>query len=137
VSGAAGYSATPLPRKLGIKEGSRVAVLAAPADFDATLGPLPDGVVVRRRLRGPLDVVVFFTTSRAQLERRMGALRAALDPAGRLWVAWPKRASGVATDVTEDVVREVALAHRLVDNKVAAVDATWSGLQLVIRLADR
>ena len=137
MSGAGGYSGTPLPRKLGIKEGSRVAVLAAPDDFDATLGPLPDGVVVRRRLRGPLDVVVFFTTSRAQLERRMGALRAALDPAGRLWVAWPKRASGVATDVTEDVVREVALSHRLVDNKVAAVDATWSGLQLVIRLADR
>ena len=137
MSGAAGYSGTPLPRKLGIKEGSRVVMLSAPDDFDATLGPLPDRVVVRRRLRGPLDVVVFFTTSRAQLERRIDALRAALDPAGRLWVAWPKRASGVATDVTEDVVREIALAHRLVDNKVAAVDATWSGLQLVIRVADR
>jgi hypothetical protein len=137
VSGAAGYSGTPLPRKLGIKEGSRVAVLSAPDDFDATLGPLPDGVVVRRRLRGPLDVVVFFTTSRAKLERRIDVLRAALDPAGRLWVAWPKRASGVETDVTEDVVRGIALAHRLVDNKVAAVDATWSGLQLVIRVADR
>jgi hypothetical protein len=137
VSGAAGDSGTPLPRKLGMKEGSRVAVLSAPDDFDATLGPLPDGVVVRRRLRGPLDVVVFFTTSRAKLDRRIDALRAALDPAGRLWVAWPKRASGVATDVTESVVREIALAHRLVDNKVAAVDATWSGLQLVIRVADR
>jgi hypothetical protein len=137
VSGAAGYSGTPLPRKLGIKEGSRVAVLSAPDDFDSTLGPLPEGVVVRRRLRGPLDVVVFFTTSRAQLERRIEALRAALDPAGRLWVAWPKRASGVATDVTEDMVREVALSHRLVDNKVAAVDATWSGLQLVIWVAGR
>jgi hypothetical protein len=137
VSGAAGYSGTPLPRKLGIKEGSRVAVLSAPDDFDATLGPLPDGVVVRRRLRGPLDVVVFFTTSRAKLERRIDVLRAALDPAGRLWVAWPKRASGVETDVTEDVVRGIALAHRLVDNKVAAVDATWSGLQLVIRVRDR
>jgi hypothetical protein len=137
VSGAAGDSGTPLPRKLGMKEGSRVAVLSAPDDFDTTLGPLPDGLVVRRRLRGPLDVVVFFTTSRAKLERRIDALRAALDPAGRLWVAWPKRASGVATDVTENVVREIALAHRLVDNKVAAVDATWSGLQLVIRVADR
>ena len=132
-----GYSGTPLPRKLGMKEGSRVAVLSAPDDFDTTLGPLPDGLVVRRRLRGPLDVVVFFTTSRAKLERRIDALRAALDPAGRLWVAWPKRASGVATDVTENVVREIALAHRLVDRKVAAVDATWSGLQLVIRVADR
>ena len=94
-------------------------------------------MTVRTRARGPLDVIVFFTTSRAALERRISTLRTALDPAGRLWVAWPKRASGVATDVTEDVVREIALAHRLVDNKVAAIDATWSGLQLVIRVADR
>jgi hypothetical protein len=137
VSAPAGYSGTPLPRKLGITEGARVAVLSAPAGFDDTLGTLPDGVVVRRRLHGPLDVIVFFTTSRVELERRIEALRAALDPAGRLWVAWPKRASGVETDVTEDVVREVALAHRLVDNKVAAVDSTWSGLQLVIRVGDR
>jgi hypothetical protein len=137
VSRAAGYSGTPLPRKLGIKEGSRVALLSAPPGFDATLGALPDGVAVRRQARGPLDVIVFFTTSRATLEQRIEPLRAALDPAGRLWVAWPKRASGVETDVTEDVVRSVALAHRLVDNKVAAVDATWSGLQLVIRVADR
>jgi hypothetical protein len=137
VSGATGYSGTPLPRKLGIKEGTRVAVLGPPDGFADTLGPLPDGVAVRRRARGPLDVIVFFTRSRAQLERRIEPLRAALDPAGRLWVAWPKRASGVATDVTENVVREVALAHRLVDNKVAAIDATWSGLQLVIRVADR
>jgi hypothetical protein len=137
VSAPAGYSGTPLPRKLGITEGARVAVLSAPAGFDDTLGTLPDGVVVRRRLHGPLDVIVFFTTSRVELERRIEALRAALDPPGRLWVAWPKRASGVETDVTEDVVREVALAHRLVDNKVAAVDSTWSGLQLVIRVGDR
>ena len=137
MSKSAGYSGTPLPRKLGIKEGSRVAVLSAPDGFDATLGALPDGVAVRPQARGPLDVIVFFTTSRAALERRIPTLRTALDPAGRLWVAWPKRASGVATDVTEDVVREIALAHRLVDNKVAAIDATWSGLQLVIRVADR
>ena len=137
MSRAAGYSGTPLPRKLGIKEGSRVALLSAPPGFDATLGALPDGVAVRRQARGPLDVIVFFTTSRATLEQRIEPLRAALDPAGRLWVAWPKRASGVETDVTEDVVRSVALAHRLVDNKVAAVDATWSGLQLVIRVVDR
>ena len=137
MSRAAGYSGTPLPRKLGIKEGSRVALLSAPPGFDATLGALPDGVAVRRQARGPLDVIVFFTRSRATLERRIEPLRAALDPAGRLWVAWPKRASGVETDVTEDVVRSLALAHRLVDNKVAAVDATWSGLQLVIRVADR
>ena len=132
-----GYSGTPLPRKLGIKEGARVALVDAPDNFEATLGALPDGVTVRTRARGPVDVIVFFTASRAKLERRIVTLRSALDPAGRLWVAWPKRASGVPTDVTEDVVREIASAHRLVDNKVAALDETWSGLQLVIRLKDR
>ena len=132
-----GYSGTPLPRKLGIKEGARVALVDAPDNFEATLGVLPDGVTVRTRARGPVDVIVFFTASRAKLERRIETLRSSLDPAGRLWVAWPKRASGVPTDVTEDVVREIALAHRLVDNKVAALDETWSGLQLVIRLKDR
>jgi hypothetical protein len=128
-----GYSGTPLPKKLGIKEGAAVAVLNAPADFTATIGDLPDGVTVRERLRGPLDVVVFFTVRRADLERRIERLKAALDPAGRLWIAWPKRASKVETDMTEDVVRDVALPLGLVDNKVAAVDETWSGLQLVIR----
>ena len=132
-----GYSGTPLPKKLGIKEGRRVALVDAPESFKATLGALPDGVAVRTRARGPVDVIVFFTTSRAKLERRIETLRSALDPAGRLWVAWPKRASGVPTDVTEDVVREIALAHRLVDNKVAAIDEIWSGLQVVIRVADR
>jgi hypothetical protein len=133
----AGYSGTPLVRKLGIKPGGRVALVDAPENFADTLGELPEGVALRRQLRGPLDVIVFFTASRAKLERRIEKLRAALDPAGRLWVSWPKRRSGVPTDVTEDVVREVALAHRLVDNKVAAVDETWSGLQLVIRVRDR
>jgi len=132
-----GYSGTPLPRKLGIKEGARLALVDAPDSFESTLGALPDGVTVRTRARGPVDVIVFFTTSRAKLERRIETLRSALGPAGRLWVAWPKRASGVPTDVTEDVVREIGLAHRLVDNKVAALDETWSGLQLVIRLSDR
>jgi hypothetical protein len=132
-----GYSGTPLPRKLGIKEGAAVAFLNAPADFADTLGALPDGVSVRDRLRGPLDVVVFFTVRRADLERRIERLLAALDPAGRLWVAWPKRASKVETDMTEDVVRDVALPLGLVDNKVAAIDETWSGLQLVIRRALR
>jgi hypothetical protein len=133
----AGYSGTPLPKKLGIKEGAAVAVLNAPDDFADTLGPLPDGVTVRRRLRGPLAVIVFFTVRRADLERGIDRLRAALDPAGRLWIAWPKRASKVETDMTEDVVRDVALPLGLVDNKVAAIDDTWSGLQLVIRRALR
>jgi hypothetical protein len=136
-TGSAGYSGTPLPRKLGIKDGARVAFPSAPDDFARTLGELPPEVEVRRQARGPLDVIVFFTTARSELARRMPRLRAALDPAGALWIAWPKRASGVATDLTEDVVRELALANRLVDVKVAAIDQTWSGLKLVIRLQDR
>ncbi len=134
---SAGYSGTPLPRKLGIKPGHAVAFPGAPPGFADTLGPLPDGVRVKRRAGGPLDVIVCFVDRRAALERRLPALRDALDPAGGLWFAWPKRASGVPTDVTEDVVREVGLAAGLVDNKVCAIDATWSGLRLVVRLADR
>jgi hypothetical protein len=129
----AGYSGTPLPRKLGIKAGARVAVARAPAGFAALLGDLPDGVRIRPRVRGPLDLIVFFTTRRAELERRIEALRGALVPDGALWIAWPKRASGVVTDVTEDVLRDIALPLGLVDNKVAAIDDTWSGLRLVIR----
>jgi hypothetical protein len=133
----AGYSGTPLPRKLGIKEGHRVAFPGAPAGFDGTLGQLPHGVTVKRQARGPLDVVVAFITRRAELERRFARLAAALEPSGGLWIAWPKRASGVPTDLTEDVVREVAVANGLVDNKVCAIDGTWSGLRLVYRLRDR
>jgi hypothetical protein len=133
----AGYSGTPLAKKLGIREGSRLAGLAAPENFAALLHPLPDGVALRDRLRGPLDVIVFFTERRAELARRLPALTKALDPAGGLWIAWPKRSSGVPTDMTEDVVREIALPTGLVDNKVCAIDATWSGLRLVIRLENR
>jgi hypothetical protein len=133
----AGYSGTPLPTKLGVKPGHRVAFPGAPEGFTKLLGELPEGVTVRSRARGPLDVIVFFTTRRAELERRLPALRRAMDPAAGLWIAWPKRSSGVETDVTEDVVRELGLARRLVDNKVCAIDETWSGLRLVIRLKDR
>ena len=128
---------SPLVRKLGIKEGHRVAFPAAPDHFGELLGELPEGVRVRARASGPLDVIVFFTTSRSELERRLPALRRAMDPAAGLWIAWPKRSSGVATDLTEDVARELGLANRLVDNKVCAIDETWSGLRLVIRLEDR
>ena len=134
---SAGYSGTPLPRKLGIKPGNRVLLLGAPEGFDSTLGELPEDVRVVRRASGRADVIVSFHDRRADLARRMPTLRELMEPAARLWIAWPKRASKVPTDVTEDVVRELALANRLVDNKVAAVDETWSGLQLVIRLADR
>ena len=131
----AGYSATPLPKKLGIKPGHRLMLLAAPDGFD--LGELPEGVTVLRRARGKADVIVSFHTARADLARRMPALRDAMVPAAGLWIAWPKRASKVPTDLTEDVVRELALANVLVDNKVAALDEKWSGLRLVIRLKDR
>ena len=133
----AGYSGTPLVKKLGIKPGSTLGLIGAPDDFDVTLGELPDGVTVRRRLRGPLDVIVAFYLDRTTLERRLPALRDALQPAGGLWLAWPKRASGVATDLSDTVVRELGLAAGLVDNKVCAIDEVWSGLRLVYRLSDR
>ena len=130
---AVGYSGTPLVRKLGFKPAQRVAYVGAPKHFDELLGELPDGIVVRRALRGPLDLVVCFVTARRDLERRLPALRRALAPDGMLWIAWPKRSSGVATDMTEDVVRDVALPTGLVDTKVCAIDDTWSGLRLVVR----
>ncbi len=133
----AGYSGTPLPRKLGIKSGCRLAVVSPPKDFDETLGELPDGVEVRTQARGRLDVIVFFVTRRAELSRRFPVLARALVDEGGLWVAWPKRTSGVATDLTESVVQQVGLGNGLVDNKVAAIDTTWSGLRFVVRLADR
>jgi hypothetical protein len=133
----AGYSGTPLPTKLGIKPGARVALIGAPDGFDATLGELPDAVTVRRQVRGPLDVTVAFFVRRASLVNRLPALRDALDPTGGLWIAWPKRASGVATDLGEGKVRDLGLEAGLVDNKVCALDATWSGLRFVYRLADR
>jgi hypothetical protein len=130
---AAGYSGTPLPKKLGVKEGHRVAWLAAPEHFDDLLGELPDGVRVSRRLSGELDVLVQFATSRAELRARLPKLKDAVFPAGAAWVSWPKKSSGVATDITEDTIREDALPLGLVDVKVAAVDETWSGLKLVVR----
>ncbi len=133
----AGYSGTPLVRKLGIKPGARVALIGAPDGFDAVLGVLPDAVTVVGRLRGPCDVIVAFFTERGALERRLPALRAALSPAGGLWIAWPKRASGVPTDIGEGAIRALGLQIGLVDNKVCAIDETWSGLRFVYRLADR
>jgi hypothetical protein len=136
-SSAAGYSGAPLVRKLGIKPGSRLGILSAPDGFDATLGELPDGVAVRRRARGPLDVIVSFHVHREDLERRLPLLGGALDPGGGLWIAWPKRSSGGKADLDENVVRELGLAAGLVDNKVCAIDEVWSGLRLVYRLRDR
>jgi hypothetical protein len=132
---AAGYSGTPLPTKLGIKPGHRVLLLGAPDGF--SLGELADDVRVLSALRGKADVLVSFHLERRDLERRLPALRRAMVPNAGLWIAWPKKASKVATDLTEDVVRELALANVLVDNKVAAIDDVWSGLRLVIRVRDR
>ena len=133
----AGYSGTPLVKKLGIKEGHRLAFPGAPEGFEELLGELPAGARVKNRASGPLDVIVFFTRSRAELARRLPALRGAMDPAAGLWIAWPKRSSGVETDITEDVARDLGADNALVDNKVCAIDETWSGLRLVIRLRDR
>jgi hypothetical protein len=135
----AGYSGTPLPKKLGIKESARVALLHAPQAFEKTLGELPRGVAVQTVLSGttPLDVIVVFITRRDDLERELARMRRRMTPAGALWVAWPKKSSGVTTDMTEDIVRDVALPTGLVDNKVCAIDETWSGLRLVIRLENR
>ena len=135
----AGYSGTPLPQKLGIKPEHRVAVVDAPAGFARTLGELPPFVAMRTSLLGKelLHVILVFVNRRGALERLFPRAAKRLDPAGGLWVAWPKKASGVATDLTEDVVREIALAVGLVDNKVCAIDGTWSGLRCVYRLEDR
>jgi hypothetical protein len=128
-----GYSGTPLATKLGIKPASSLRLVGAPEDFEQTLAPLPGGVRVRRA--GPLraDVVVFFTTSYADLAARIDALGKSVHPDASLWVAWPKRSSGVVTDLTEDSLREIALPLGLVDNKVCAVTDVWSGLRLVWR----
>jgi hypothetical protein len=135
----AGYSNTPLPKKLGIKPGYKIAVINPPPAFERTLGKLPGNAVIHSSLsgQGSFDVVVVFVTGRAELRRQITATRPHMTPAAGLWVAWPKKASGVASDVTENTVREIALPTGLVDNKVCAIDETWSGLRLVIRLALR
>jgi hypothetical protein len=133
----AGYSGTPLAKKLGIKDGHVLALLGAPAAFVDELEGLPDGVTVRSRASGTADVVVSFHTERADLERRVPKLLDVLDVDGGLWIAWPKKTSKVPTDITEDTVREVFLPRGLVDNKVCAIDDTWSGLRLVVRLENR
>lgn len=138
-----GYSGTPLAKKLGIGPGSRVAIVSAPKGFGDSLdvppGSLPDGVAIVRGLRGTraFDVIVLFADSRASLVASFDSARGRMTQACGLWCCWPKRASGVATDLTEDVIREVALAAGLVDNKVCAIDETWSGLRVVIRVKDR
>jgi len=126
----AGYSATPLPKKLGITEGSTVALIGAPS---GVIDGLPPEVTVKRQARGKADVVVAFFTERRDFEGRIDALGRMIFPSGGVWVAWPKRSSGRATTMDENVVREVVLPLGLVDNKVCAIDETWSGLRVVWR----
>ncbi|MFI5906836.1 DUF3052 domain-containing protein [Dactylosporangium sp. NPDC051541] len=132
----AGYSGTPLPKKLGIHAGHRVLLDGAPAGFD--LADLPADVSLHRRgTPGLYDVIVMFCPDLARLRRRWPVLHRLTPPAGALWVAWPKRSSGLTTDLDETGVREFALANGRVDVKVCAIDGTWSGLKHVIRVSDR
>ncbi len=132
----AGYSGTPLATKLGLRPETRVAFLSAPGGFVETL-EIPPGVRLSTQARGRFDVVVFFVTRHAELARRFGPLARLIHPDGGLWIAWPKRASGVATDLSENAIRDVGLDAGLVDNKVCAIDDCWSGLRFVVRVADR
>jgi len=129
----AGYSGTPLARKLGIKEGAVVVALAAPANYSTLLAPMPRGARITARASGAPDFVHVFSTKRDDLDARLRKLRPAIAQDGVVWVSWPKRTSRVPTDITEDVIRAVALPLGFVDIKVCAVDETWSGLKLMIR----
>lgn len=133
----AGYSSRPLIEKLGIKAGTRIALLHAPRGYGTALGRLPPGVTVVRTARGPLPFIQFFADSKRRLAARFPTLGCALADGGALWISWPKKAAGVPTDLTEDVVRAVGLRHGLVDVKVCAVDDVWSGLKFVRRRKDR
>lgn len=133
----AGAPKRSLAEKLGIRPGARLILLGAPQDYEAALGRLPDGVETAADLSGRFDLIQLFTLRRAELDRRFPALRSALRETGALWISWPKRSAKLETDLDENVVREVGLAHGLVDVKVCAVDATWSGLKFVVRRRDR
>lgn len=134
---SAGYSGTPLVKKLGIKPGFRVLIKNAPDDYRDMIAPVPEAAHVSSRLRPLVDMVHFFSRSRGELAERLPVYVQSIEQAGMIWVSWPKKASRVPTDITEDVIREVALPLGLVDVKVCAVDEVWSGLKLVIRKENR
>jgi len=129
----AGYSGTPLAGKLGIKPGFSVLVVNEPPHYRQLLAPLPADVTFVKKLTNSVDLIHLFTKSAAELDAKLRAWRHAVKPDATIWISWPKKASKVATDITEDVIREVALPMGFVDVKVCAVDETWSGLKLVIR----
>ena len=132
-----GYSGTPLPKKLGIKDGFRVYFVAVPADVRTGLKSALAGCEVVSDGKAPLDFVMLFTKSKAELAKEFNQISKALAPAGMLWVSWPKKSSGVATDLNENMVRDIGLATGLVDVKVCAVTEVWSGLKFVRRVKDR
>jgi ABC-type Na+ transport system ATPase subunit NatA len=133
----AGYSATPLPQKLGIKPGLTVVTISAPTNYRRLLGTAPQGISLTDRLKPDSNFVHVFIKQRSDLEKRLSLLRQKLADTGTVWVSWPKRSSGMPTDVTEDVIRAVALPLGFVDVKVCAIDETWSGLKLVVRRKNR
>jgi hypothetical protein len=133
-----GYSGTPLQKKLGIKPGMSIALLHAPPEVETTLGELPEDVITSRRLTGHRDLVLIFITRQVDLASQIPALTSAIAPNGMIWVAWPKRASNIDTDMTESAIRDIVLpSSGLVDVKVCAIDQVWSGLKLVIRKTAR
>jgi hypothetical protein len=133
----AGYSGTPLIKKFGIKEGFRIAYVNAPDDIDAEIGPLPNNVKKISRPVNAMDFVLLFTKSQASLRKDFSKYAKTLVPNGMLWIAWPKRSSGVITDINENNVREIGLAAGLVDVKICAITEIWSGLKFVYRVEDR
>ena len=133
----AGYSGTPLPKKLGIKENQRIALVNKPESFQKQLGALPTNTHVVSKLTAPLDLVVLFVESERALAKQFPAIAKKISMNGMIWVAWPKKSSGVPTDLSFDLVQRIGLECGLVDVKICAVDEVWSGLKFVIRLKDR
>lgn len=133
----AGYSGTPLPKKLGIKPNQRIALIDAPKDFTKLLGPLPENATIVKRLNGPLDLIILFVDREQPLAKQFPILAEKLQKDGMIWIAWPKKSSGVATDLVFEKVQRIGLDCGLVDVKICAVDEVWSGLKFVIRLKDR
>jgi hypothetical protein len=136
-SQTAGYSGTPLIKKLGIKEESTVIIINSPESYNNYLGELPAGAVLKSKLTGKFDFIHYFTKSKNDFQEKYPAMKKALNKDGQLWISWPKKSSKVTTDLTEDIIRNYALKNGLVDVKVCAIDETWSGLKLVYRLKDR
>jgi hypothetical protein len=133
----AGYSGTPLPKKLGVKENQRIALINAPENFHKELGELPDTTQIVKKLSTPLDLVMLFVDRENKLAKQFPLVAKKLSRNGMVWVAWPKKSSGVATDLMFDRVQRIGLACGLVDVKICAIDEVWSGLKFVIRVKDR